>query len=67
MPGVETPAMVWTLTCACGERVVAASEEDVVAAAELHVAERHPALAARTLSRDLLAMAEPGDPDVDLL
>jgi len=59
--------VVWTLTCACGERLVAASEEEVVSAAELHVAERHPAVAGGTVAGDLLAMAEPAETgDVDV-
>lgn len=58
--------MVWTLTCACGERLVAPSERDVVLAAELHVAERHPALAGGTDPADLQAMAQLAEPDVEV-
>jgi hypothetical protein len=59
--------VVWTLTCACGERVTAPSENEVVRLAELHVAEQHPLLAGATEPGDLLAMAQQEDGgDVDV-
>ena len=50
--------MSWLLRCECGTEMAARNEDDLVLAAESHIADGHPALAAPPERADLLAMAE---------
>lgn len=49
--------MRWVFTCQCGEEVAGATERELVAAAERHVAQHHPAVGTRPDAADVLAMA----------
>lgn len=51
-----------TITCECGARVRAPSEEALLAAMRFHLCAEHPRLAGVPSNADLLAMAEVDDP-----
>lgn len=49
--------MRWTIDCPCGARIYAATEAELVEAAQRHVAEAHPVVAAPPTASDVLSMA----------
>jgi hypothetical protein len=51
----------WIVKCICGELLAGADVEELAAATERHLGDRHPALSVRPSRADLLAMAEPAD------
>jgi hypothetical protein len=53
----------FTFTCECGDALAAPTEEELVLAAQEHVADRHPALHVLPSAADVLAMAERADDD----
>jgi hypothetical protein len=55
--------VAFTFTCECGDALAAATEDELVLAAQEHVAERHPALHVLPSAADVLAMAERADDD----
>jgi hypothetical protein len=54
---------VWSLRCECGATITAATEDELVLAADRHVAEEHPRLRGAAPRQYWLAMAsrEQGD------
>jgi predicted small metal-binding protein len=53
--------MSWSLTCSCGAAISAESEDELVAAAQRHVAEAHAVVAVAPTRADLLSMAIESD------
>ncbi len=58
MPAGKAVAVHWMFTCECGARVRSATADDLVTAANLHMAVEHPSIAILPSRADLLAMAE---------
>ncbi len=52
--------MHWIITCDCGQELIGATHDELVAATRRHVAEDHPAMAVFPSRRDILAMAAEG-------
>jgi hypothetical protein len=48
----------WMFTCECGASVTARTGDDLVTAANLHIAVEHPSIAILPSRADVLAMAE---------
>ena len=61
MQGPRATLIAVTITCECGAKVRAASEDALVAAMRFHLSVEHPRLAGVPSAADLLAMAEPDD------
>jgi hypothetical protein len=53
--------MAWSVTCACGARINAATQDELVAAMERHVAFAHAAVGTAPARDDLMAMAVESD------
>jgi hypothetical protein len=46
------------INCECGERVYGSTDDELIANAERHIAERHPELVGRMSREDLLMRAQ---------
>jgi hypothetical protein len=53
----ERPPRKVTLVCPCGERLVGEDDDDLVAKAYAHLAERHPDLVDEYTRDDILALS----------
>jgi hypothetical protein len=49
--------MLWTIDCPCGAEISAATEADLVLAAQRHVADAHPVVGTPPAAADVLSMA----------